>query len=435
MYQDDKVFPKDKGGSAGKPCITILRKFPFSSALKRMATVSSVDLPAGFFTETIENSNGKKDVEFDPLAYPLESKEFAVNSSTAGRYLVAVKGAPEVLRSMYKSIPDNFDETYKHFAMNGSRVLALGIKWITGPKHQVSSSSDWVRALDRDSMEKDLTFCGFLIFHCPLKPDTASAICELHESMHRIIMITGDNALTACHVAKELLMIRRPVLIIESRGNNTIMHTIDESKILAITDEDLHLSKADVKFAQLFSEYDFCITGHALQSLENTNLYEKVLLPRIFVYARVSPSQKEYALTCLKNAGYITLMCGDGTNDVGALKQSHVGVALLNGTKEDLDKIAEAMRARRIQEFKKKQEEMYKAWGITPPTDGQNADPRKQQQQRMVKNLLDNVDQLDEVPTLKFGDASVAAPFTSKIGSIHSSMRFQLYLHCLLTVM
>ena len=48
----------------------------------------------------------------------------------------------------------------------------------------------------------------------------------------------------------------------------------------------------------------------------------------------------------LKSLGYITLMVGDGTNDVEALKQAHVGVALLDGTPEDLKKIAVKMGQR-----------------------------------------------------------------------------------------
>ena len=66
----------------------------------------------------------------------------------------------------------------------------------------------------------------------------------------------------------------------------------------------------------------------------------KAVVQHTWVYARVSPSQKEHILTTLNSLGYITLMASDDTNDVGALKQAHIGVALLDGTPEDLKKIA-----------------------------------------------------------------------------------------------
>jgi cation-transporting ATPase 13A1 len=157
--------PEPKPQNPHKALVQVKRRFQFSSALKRMSTVSLVQGP---------DSNKKK-------------------------VLAAVKGAPETLKDMFQSLPADYEKTYKGYAQKGSRVLALGYKWLDVPQEKVRGRNllgvEWhfpalaqIAKLERSVTESDLHFAGFLVFHCPLKPDAVRTITELNASSHRVCL-------------------------------------------------------------------------------------------------------------------------------------------------------------------------------------------------------------------------------------------------------
>jgi len=275
----------------------------------------------------------------------------------------------------------------------------------------------------RSEIESDLTFCGFLVFECPIKPDSADTIKKLTESSHTTVMITGDNILTACKVAETLQMITRTPLILDVAHpqQDTLEWTsVDEEKTFPIDKTDL------------IKTYDLCVTGDSLEILIAKKLFTK-FLPAIKVFARVSPEQKETIVLVMKNSGKVVLMCGDGTNDVGALKQAHVGVALLNtgttgGNKaktnanaETVSKSTEAaasasrneIRARQKQE-KKSAKKARTMDAISGPSTTKPARPVRKKPHIGPPTIFDD----EEMASVKLGDASIASPFTAKGTSV-----------------
>ncbi|KAL1411623.1 putative cation-transporting ATPase 1 [Vanrija albida] len=393
LSKGDNVSPVSKDAPY-KYQVNIRRRFQFSSALKRMSTVS------------------------------------AVTDASGRKWVAAVKGAPETLKKMYSKVPAFYDETYRYYTRRGSRVLALGYKTMTIDANKINN-------IHRDEVESGLEFAGFLVFHCPLKPDAVETLKMLADSSHRLIMITGDNPLTAAHVARDVEIVDRDVMILDLKEGSTdalVWRNIEETKIVDVN-PDLPID------ADILANYDICITGAAVKEFEARPTW-KDLVTHTWVYARVSPSQKEYIVTTLRELGYTTLMAGDGTNDVGALKQAHIGVALLDGTEDDLKQIAEHQRNDRLRKVYEQQCKISARFNQPPPpvppqlrelfpelvktqeevaASHQNARKRNPMEKfdlATITSKLADMDEGQDVPQIKLGDASCAAPFTSKLSNV-----------------
>merc|ERR1719317_1914085 len=224
-------------------------------------------------------------------------------------------------------------------------------------------------------------------------------------------MITGDNPLTACHVARQLRFCRHPhTLILTEKEDKWLWQSVDQTVSLPLKSPE-ELGK--VEWRKFLSSHDLCLTGEGLAMLLSTCIgVARRLLPHVRVFARVNPKQKEAVVTTLKALGYTTLMCGDGTNDVGALKHSHVGVAILSSLPSKKKKGEENKEEK--EKFDKLRRRPAAEGGQRPKND------RLSSQQAKLERMMKEMQEMEEASIVKLGDASIATPFTSKSSSIVS---------------
>jgi manganese-transporting P-type ATPase len=361
---------------------------------------------------------------------------------------VLCKGSPEVISKLCcpDGLPPGYDETASGLSRRGLRVLALAFKVL---KSGMTSSQ--LQKISREDAERDLIFAGFVCFECPLRQDSRKVVRMLKRSSHDVMMITGDATLTAAHVARQVSMCTRSMLILE---RSEVVSGSVEWFSAATGKRRKKYSAA--KIPELASEYDLCVSGSALDLASEIDNDTSKFLRYIKVFARMSPSQKERVLTGLKEVGLYTLMCGDGTNDVGALKQAHVGVALLSsnvvserdpdvsaeGTEDELMQVQpvasnstgrSTLRRRRHASQKSSHESSGRS--NVPPGGGHDAngatesrsksrtvqEEQTEEFQRRVQALTGNLEESDDqAPLVKLGDASIASPFTSRRMTIDS---------------
>jgi manganese-transporting P-type ATPase len=104
-----------------------------------------------------------------------------------------------------------------------------------------------------------------------------------------------------------------------------------------IDDKKVAVTNTPAEVSELAKTNMLCINGNVLDNVILSKEPGKTMRP-IHVFSRTSPAQKGIIVGLLNLEGHKTLMCGDGTNDVGSLKRADVGLAVVNNkepTKEE----------------------------------------------------------------------------------------------------
>ncbi|HET8951003.1 MAG TPA: cation-transporting P-type ATPase [Solirubrobacteraceae bacterium] len=266
---------------------------PTEGALVVLAEKGGLDL-----TTTRERYPRAAELPFD-TAYKLMAT-FHRMPDESGREVVRafVKGAPDQLLGRSSShldpslsvaaVDDAFKGRYleenERLGKKGLRVMATARKDFDPAGFD--PDGDMLALMD------DLTLLALVGIVDPPRPAAKAAIAKAHAAGVQVRMITGDHAVTAEAIARDLGIEGRAI--------------------------------SGAQFAELSEdEADEQIDG-------------------IGVIARVTPEQKVRLVDILKRKGHVVGMTGDGVNDAPALKQADIGIAMgITGT--EVSKEAAAM--------------------------------------------------------------------------------------------
>jgi Ca2+-transporting ATPase len=266
---------------------------PTEGALVVLAEKGGVALGA-----TRERYPRLAELPFD-TAYKLMAT-FHRMTDDAGREVVRcfVKGAPDQLLARASSHLDPalatvaVDEDFKaRYLAENERLAKKGLRVMATARKDFD-----LAAFDADAdlleLMHELTLMALVGIVDPPRPAAKAAIATAHSAGIQVRMITGDHAITAEAIARELGIEGRAI-------TGAQFAELDEDQAVAEIDE-------------------------------------------IGVIARVTPEQKVRLVDILKRKGHVVGMTGDGVNDAPALKQADIGIAMgITGT--EVSKEAAAM--------------------------------------------------------------------------------------------
>jgi magnesium-transporting ATPase (P-type) len=286
---------------------------------------------------------------------PFESERgyMATLHRLGDRHLIFVKGAPEKLLDICQECRfsewENVPGVADHFAKEGLRVLGLAHKEV--PVHQTE--------ITMADLQTGLIFAGLQGMIDPPRPEAIDAVAGCKQAGIRVVMITGDHAITAEAIARKVGIVEeeeavedlatKPVdamtdeelfTVTKEVANVLAQHTGLDSRmplgltgkhVQALSDMEIfaflkEVLAALVKRAGPEGAVRRVLTGRELETMSDAALFH--LVQKVSVYARVAPNHKLRITQQLLKHGEIVAMTGDGVNDAPALKAAHIGVAM-----------------------------------------------------------------------------------------------------------
>ncbi len=269
--------------------------------------------------------------DFDPHLQ-LASCLIAGQDQTSQMFFATVKGSPEAIHRVCSptSLPSDYFDIYKRYCSQGFYVIAFAHRSIS---LNVFDNLN-VKNLTRESLESNLVFVGFALFRSPIKRESFEAVKAISDAKIRNVIITGDSVLTAVHVARQLKIVDKVVLIEKDASGDIVFSEVPYSKdtwCLEYSPRHLH-EICDFMHKFPVNEFEIAISCAALYDILNDyeNAFSNWIIEATRIFARANPENKTAIIERLISLDHYTLMTGDGTNDCGALKAAHVGVALSN---------------------------------------------------------------------------------------------------------
>ena len=219
------------------------------------------------------------------LPFSTERKYMAtVVTSSLGKKVLYVKGAPEIIHSLCKQTCNNVEK-----ASIDNQLLAYQEQAMRtlGFAYQILEDGD-ITIADNKVVANNLTFLGIVAISDPVREDVPAAVEECIKAGIAVKIVTGDTPGTAKEIGRQI------GLWSDKDGEKNI------------------------------------ITGPEFAALSDEQLDEIVLDLKII--ARARPMDKKRLVEALQRKNQVVSVTGDGTNDAPALNAAHVGLSMGDGT-------------------------------------------------------------------------------------------------------